>query len=142
MTNDNIQDFVSNQLKEIKAPPFLFIGSGLSRRYIDTPAWDELLEIFAKKVNNDDFAYELYFTEAHQADFKYGINPKIATLIEKDFNKRWFTDSRYEENRKRNYAFIKKKYSPLKIELAEYFNKLTFSKYKDSIQNEIDLFIN
>lgn len=33
------------------AAPYLFIGSGFSRRYINTPSWENLLNIIAQKYN-------------------------------------------------------------------------------------------
>lgn len=42
---------MEEKIKDIGKAPVLFIGSGLSRRYYDTPDWQKLLEIIAKKVD-------------------------------------------------------------------------------------------
>ena len=36
--------------KNLKKQPIFFIGSGLSRRYLDTPDWKGLLEEISKNV--------------------------------------------------------------------------------------------
>ena len=38
----------------------------------------------------DSFAYRSYEDRASFENSPYGINPKIASLIEEDFNKEWF----------------------------------------------------
>ena len=53
-----------------KHAPFLFLGSGFSRHYINTPDWRGFLEMFAPKHIN------LYFTVLNTDSL-----PKIATHI-------------------------------------------------------------
>lgn len=42
----NKEDF-KDILKNKKGAPFLFLGSGFSRHYLDTPQWDGILQMFA-----------------------------------------------------------------------------------------------
>ena len=44
--NMNKDEFI-NILKNKKGAPFLFLGSGFSRHYLDTPQWDGILQMFA-----------------------------------------------------------------------------------------------
>ena len=44
----------------------------------------------ANKLNQDSFTFRSYEDRASFEDHPYGINPKIASLIEEDFNKEWF----------------------------------------------------
>ncbi len=36
-------------LKTKKSAPFLFLGSGFTKHYLNTPKWDELLQHFSSK---------------------------------------------------------------------------------------------
>ena len=44
----------------------------------------------ADKLKQDSFAFRSYENRASFENSPYGINPKIASLIEEDFNKEWF----------------------------------------------------
>lgn len=66
--------------------PFLFVGSGFSKRYFHLPDWVSLLKQMTNQINVDEFAYNVYEDEARSQINPYGINPAIATILEKDFN--------------------------------------------------------
>ncbi len=82
---------LSDIVNGFSTTPFLFVGSGLTRRYYNLPDWRGLLDVFAKKIYNDDFAYTRYENIA-KTNYKVCLNSKIAELIERDFNKKWFDD--------------------------------------------------
>lgn len=83
-----IQDVVS----QFNTTPFIFAGSGITRRYYGLPDWGSLLSVFAKKINDDAFAYRSYENQAQYSASADDKMPMIATLIEKDFNEAWFAD--------------------------------------------------
>lgn len=124
-------------LKKFDTLPFLFVGSGLSIRYLGLENWQGLLRKFAQTVNNNEFAYEQYLQQAKIVGHKEGLLlPKVAELIEKDFNQRWFTDVEFKESRELFKEDIKKLTSPFKIEIAKYMKDRSShvnDEYKDEI---------
>lgn len=83
-----IQDVVS----QFNTTPFIFAGSGITRRYYGLPDWPGLLSVFANKISDDVFAYRSYENHAQYSASADDKLPMIATLIEKDFNEAWFAD--------------------------------------------------
>ena len=72
--------------------PFLFAGSGITRRYYGLPDWVGLLTHFANKVKKDPFAYRYYENKAGEAHDTTEKLPLVASYIEKDFNDAWFNN--------------------------------------------------
>lgn len=73
---------ISSILKKFDSLPFLFVGSGISIRYLGLQNWEDLLRSFASRTRDDEFAYEWYQQKARTLTVKHGIAPKIAELIE------------------------------------------------------------
>lgn len=111
-----IEDIVSR----FNTTPFLFVGSGLTRRYFGLPDWKGLLKHFANIVNTDEFAYSLYENRAEAMGYRAGILPKVAELIQKDFDEKWFADSRIRTLDAHGLESVKEGLSPFKAEVANY----------------------
>ena len=135
----NIEDIILRKIKSSPAPPFLFVGSGLSQRYIGTPTWMQLLEEFSKMINEDELAFHMYLDEARRSSQPNGLEPKIAEILEADFNRSWFRESKFSENRKKFVEIIKSGVSPFKIEIADYFFKASNKPFKVGTEEEIEL---
>jgi len=103
--------------------PLLFVGSGLSIRYLGLENWEGLLRKFARITGDDEYAYEIYAQQAKAFECKEGLLPKVAELIEHDFNIKWFKDARFKENREQSADELRRGVSPFKIEIARYMRE-------------------
>lgn len=99
-------------LEIFNTSPYLFIGSGLSRRYLQLPTWYDLLEEFSKGL---ELSYEFgYYASQIEGDL-----PKLATILAEEFHKIWWTSETFKENREKfNREAQKSMQQPFKIELA------------------------
>ncbi len=127
---------LSDVVKKFTTTPFLFVGSGLSRRYYNLPDWKGLLEIFARRVNDDDFAYTSYENKAKVSNPQAGIYPKIAELIENDFNEKWFSTPAMRSLDDAYLAAVKGGVSPFKAEISMYIK--AHSEYVAEYVGEIE----
>lgn len=122
------------KLKQVKVSPFLFVGSGISRRYLNLENWNELLDKFSKKATGNEFQYQVYVNDIIGTP-QYGKEPKIAEMLERDFSKVYLTKDEFEEERTINKDKIKEGISPFKIALADHFKDIQI----DETDNEIKL---
>ena len=130
---------IVNVLKKSSTLPFIFVGSGLSRRYLETDDWSGLLRNYAEQINGHEFAYEIYLQKVKSLGHKEGELPKLAELIENDFNEMWFTNPQFAESRKENGKLISENVSPFKIEIAK--DMLIKSEYVvESLKDEYKAF--
>lgn len=106
--------------------PFLFAGSGVTRRYYGLPTWEDLLKHFAKKVCSDRFAYSAYKAAAN------GDLPLTATLIERDFNTAWYNNSDIRTLDEQGLAEVEEGKSPFKMEIAAWLREQSVIKQQYS----------
>lgn len=127
---------IENIIAKFNTTPFLFVGSGMSRRYFKLPDWKGLLTHFAQEISNDEFAYEFYENKAKTMLCKSGIMPKVAELIQQDFDSKWFRDNSIRTLGKSELGKIHLGLSPFKAELAAYVkNKMLIDqKYEKEIE--------
>lgn len=128
----NIEDVIEN----FNTTPFLFLGSGITRRYYNLPDWKGLLEHFAREIRNDDFAYSAYENKALKLERPVGLLPKIAELIQNDYDEKWFKDETIRNLDEGMLQKIKDGLSPFKAEVASYIKSkcLIDDKYKTEIE--------
>lgn len=120
-----------SMLKQNNSLPFLFIGSGISRRYLNLPNWDGLLE----KFTSSDLSY--YKT---QADGSY---QKMGSIIAEEFHEVWYKDEQYLVSRSEAESIkshFDKKHHPFKYEVAQFFNNvdLNFTTLEQKYIDEIN----
>ena len=119
---ENIYSIISNAIKNTGHHPFLFVGSGISKRYLGSEKWDELLRLFSTELDGNEFQYNVYAAQVEEDDY-YGQQPAIAYLLEKDYNNKVLTSQKYENFREHHKEELKNKISALKIAISEYLSK-------------------
>lgn len=115
----NLDELVSS----FNTTPFLFLGSGITRRYYNLPDWKNLLIHFANEVKNDDFAFSSYENLANGKEQPKESYPLIAELIQRDYDAKWFKDAKIRHIDKETAEKIKNGLSPFKAEMAHYIKK-------------------
>lgn len=116
---------LSSLVKDFSTTPFLFVGSGFSRRYYGLPDWKGLLQIFVQRMSNDEFAFNKYISRAESLinSGKEGILLAVtAGLIMQDFDRLWYEDSSFRQLRDSYKVFVKNGQSPFKVEVAQYID--------------------
>lgn len=111
--NEIIKSRVMSVISQANCYPFLFIGSGLSIRYMGTRNWVGLLQWACETVLEDEFAYARFFSEA-----KGGL-PLVASLLEGEANRALLTKVKFESFRELHADELKLGASPLKIYIAD-----------------------
>lgn len=107
----SIETQLGDHLAKIGTAPFLFVGSGLSRRYIGLEAWDALLRKFSQGLPKP---YTYYQAQA-QRDL-----PKTATLLCEAFYDIWWNNTQYEASRTAFSERLNDTASPMKYEISQY----------------------
>ncbi|WP_034632825.1 SIR2 family protein [Maridesulfovibrio bastinii] len=79
---DDLLAQLKHQLSSATAPPFLFVGSGFSQRYLGLPSWNGLLERFCENIK----PYKYYLSSAN------GNLPQVASLMSDDFFEHAWSD--------------------------------------------------
>lgn len=127
-----IEDIVAR----FNTTPFLFVGSGITRRYYGLPDWKGLLGHFAREVRNDDFSYSAYENKAKKLNHPVGLLPKVAELIQADYDEKWFNDEAIRTVDVDKSEKIKQGLSPFKAEVAAYIGRQCkiISEYEDEVK--------
>lgn len=127
---------IQEVVAKFNTTPFLFAGSGITRRYYELPDWIGLLTHFASKVKKDQFAYRYYENKAIISGHTTGILPAVASYIEKDFNDAWFNnEAGIRTTSSEVEAAVADGVSPFKAEISEYIR--TLSVVKSSYEDEV-----
>lgn len=133
-----------NKLVERNEYPIIFVGSGITKRYLKNyPSWIDLLEEMWKKLNNNiDFYAYLNQTrnslkeKYEQENLDYITYIKIGTEIKRMFDKKFYESKITIENFNQKSAFYSK-IPPFKKALSLRFSTY---EYKDEMLEEIKFF--
>lgn len=123
MNNQDLKSATLDVLRATSSSPFLFVGSGFSRRYFNLPQWDELLKIFCK--SEDEF-------DGLMAASSQNL-PQVATTLAEKYHERWWNDSDFSDKREQFKALakgkkLKNKTSALRWEICRYINEISKMK--------------
>ncbi len=136
--SDNILEKIVNS----KRLPVLFIGSGISKRYLyNYPDWNGLLEMSFKKYNTDIFQFQKHKdTLIRQGLSDFEINIELASIIENEFNNAFFDRKiKLSIGNSKNPNWVRRGISPFKMYLSSFFKKVRIYKRSDLI-NELEKF--
>ena len=124
--NMNMSSTVLDKIVESKRMPVLFIGSGISKRYLyKYPDWNELLAISFNKIDNDPFQFQKHKDQlVRQGLTDFEVNTNLATIIENQFNAAFY-DRKIKLDRVKNPHWVQRGISPYKMFLSKYFKNMT-----------------
>ena len=126
------QEEFKKHITKFRTSPFLFVGSGMSRRYLELETWDALMKKMASKLNLPK-PYEYYKSNANN------YLPGVASIMGRDFNDIWWTDDNFEKSRNIYSSFAQSTYSPLKYEICKYLIDKELDR-EPSYEKELNLF--
>jgi hypothetical protein len=120
--DDRPKQHVERTLDKHPAAPFLFVGSGFSRRYLGLEDWAGLLARFCAPIR--EFGY--YSSKGN------GALPLAASYMAQDFNEWWWAAPETAESRKAFAADVKTQSDALKFEIAKYMASFSLENARES----------
>lgn len=142
MNDANITSVIKNKIEQSGKSPFLFIGSGISRRYAQSENWEDLLRYLCAQYSEDSLQYEKYRLDIKRESI-FGEKPEIAGLIESDFAREVLDNFKLKDFKNNHIEDIKSGRSLVKIAIAEHLadlevcsNQEEFLVFK-SLENKI-----
>lgn len=133
---------ILDEIVKANRMPVLFVGSGISKRYLyKYPSWEELLEISFSKFEPDSFQYQKHIDSCKRSKMsEFETNIYMGTFIEGEFNKAFF-DRKISLNvgNKKNPSWVKRGISPYKMYLADFFKKQKVN-YSPELIEELNKF--
>lgn len=127
---DKFQKDIAELLNKKKTAPFLFVGSGVSRRYLNAPTWKELLSKFAPNHFNS------YVTKSTTRKY-----PEVARMIASDVNEELWNLPETDPFALRFKDQCVKLCSALRFRIKEYLERLATIDSDDfeHIKEELEL---
>lgn len=126
------QDLFKQHIAKFSTVPFLFIGSGFSRRYLNLPAWEDLLKEMVIRLELPK-PYDYYRANAAN-DL-----PTIASLMGEDFNEKWWNDDLYRDSRAEFAKDALSRLSPLKYEICKRLKENSQIIQSEILEHELRL---
>lgn len=136
-----MNEFLKPLLSKADSMPFLFLGSGFSRRYLNTPTWENLLKHLAEITYQNKTGFQKAKRKASKKyDERTDYNKHmtyLCDLISDDLDEIWYDEDRFSENRNRYWNLVEKHSTPpIKIEIACLLEK--YDKFVSGMEDEIE----
>ena len=120
---------LENHFKQFDASPILFVGSGVSKRYLGLCCWEDLLKIFSEKIGEN----HVQLRAKSSQDW-----PLYAQMLAKTYSEKWWGTDEAEKLVKEHEELFTDEQSPLKVSISVFIgnshNNVTNDK---SLKEEI-----
>lgn len=115
-------------LKNKNGAPFLFLGSGFSRHYLNTPQWDGILQMFAPHK------LAQYYSKLNTTSLI-----KVGTEIAKDVTEEFWNLDENDEFREAVQDQVIDASSVLKIKISNYLKEQSLQEFPKEYEEEIHI---
>lgn len=115
-----------NKLKRVQKAPFLFLGSGFSRRYLGTPTWSDLLQHFTDKPINQ-----------YRSVLATDSLPRVASEIAKENTNSFWELPLSDKFREKNVTLVTDQSMVLKLRIRDYLMNLSLKDFPEEYKDEI-----
>ncbi|WP_321283497.1 SIR2 family protein [uncultured Vibrio sp.] len=116
--------------KQFDASPILFVGSGVSRRYLGLECWEDLLKRFSDEIGENHLKLK---TQAN------GDLTEYAKLLANSYSTAWWSSAEAEEVQATHAEHFLNEASPLKISISRYIQTEHPFLEQESLKEELDL---
>lgn len=117
--SDDLTADVLALIQNSPTAPFLFIGSGFSRRYLGLEDWKGLINRFCQNLNNKP--YQRYLSESN------GNIPASISAMSEDYSEYWWNVSGNEKIASKE-GWVSHMTSPLRHDICEYLNQVSLDE--------------
>lgn len=122
--------------ESLKAP-YLFVGSGFSRRYCGAPSWQELLIRLAGETrSNKEYPFASYKAEEEESEPSV-LYPRIASKIERDYNRLFFEGLIAKGTEHAQVDYETSGASPFRYHLAHIFSEISKTSLHPDLEEEL-----
>ncbi|VWD49834.1 hypothetical protein BLA17378_08638 [Burkholderia aenigmatica] len=128
-----LTDQLEAHLKKFSSPPYLFVGSGIARRYLGLEDWKGLLK---KQCELHELDYGFLNTSAK------GDLPRLASEMAKEFHPKWWKEKSYKASREQFSKYATNDESALKFEVANYIRETGNPTTNENLLSELEIFKN